>query len=320
MAVKVTLHFPKSLDKYQAELSERKSSLMWVLFRDKPIKRLDSGEYRIGANGSLSVKPDGFWYSHEDEEGGALLKLIQYALRCSFAEAIAWADKFIADTAACDVSPSRHAKWGADESLKLAKKLWNDARKGRENLSGPLKYLRRRGVNKISPAVLRQFGYLPRLQHTKSGKHYPCFLVRLGKRDGSFAGVLRIYLSQDFNSKAPVDNPKMALGTTKGAAMQLTDAGTKIYVTEGLEDALSLLAMFPEINVWAYAGASITQAEFPSEVRKVVIATDNDAAGRKYRQKLAERLMSEGYRVAYLTPHKAKDFNEMLLKGIFFDD
>ena len=71
--------------------------------------------------------------------------------------------------------------------------------------------------------------------------------------------------------------------------------------------------MFPDIGVWCGMGGNIENVLFPSKVKKVTIACDNDDAGERYAKKLARRLLNEKRSIEFINPDKEfKDFNQQL--------
>jgi len=92
----------------------------------------------------------------------------------------------------------------------------------------------------------------------------------------------------------------------------------EILLTEGILDALSLMELGIE-NVQSLYGAAVLteehlQALKEDRVKTVVLALDNDEAGRRATEELASRLLSEGLAVKKIFP-EAKDWNEELAGG-----
>lgn len=95
-------------------------------------------------------------------------------------------------------------------------------------------------------------------------------------------------------------------------------AFSEIILTEGIIDALSLIAMGLE-NVQACYGAhGFTEEHLAilrgDRVKTLILAFDNDQAGRKASGELAARLQGEGFSVKQVFPSR-KDWNEEILAG-----
>jgi DNA primase len=95
-------------------------------------------------------------------------------------------------------------------------------------------------------------------------------------------------------------------------------AGTsEVIITEGPEDGLSLAQELPGKRVWAALGtAMMPEIVFPAHISSIVIAGQNDAAGRTAVDKAALRLVEQGFAVRTMYPApEFKDWNDQL-RGI----
>lgn len=192
------------------------------------------------------------------------------------------------------------------ETEDAARHIWREA--------GPVKdtpaesYLRRRGIH-IAPAPTLRFA---KLRHPEGGVH-PCMVLAIVSDENKLTGVQRTYLADD-GSKADVSVVKLSLGRVAGGAIRLAPVASELIVCEGAEDGLTLQQELGRA-VWAAAGASMLSAmRFPSCVRSVVIAADNDAAGDREAHKAAEAFMGRGLAVRIMRPSPGfKDFNQELM-------
>ncbi len=92
----------------------------------------------------------------------------------------------------------------------------------------------------------------------------------------------------------------------------------EILLTEGILDALSLMELGIE-NVQSLYGAAVLteehlQALKEDRVKTLVLALDNDEAGRRAAEDLASRLLAQNFAVKKIFPD-AKDWNEELAGG-----
>ena len=94
----------------------------------------------------------------------------------------------------------------------------------------------------------------------------------------------------------------------------------ELILTESVIDALSLIALGILNAIPCYGAGGFTDEHakllHDERVKTVAIGFDNDEAGRKASEGLAERLVSEGFSVKLITPPTGKDWNEALLAGI----
>ncbi len=95
------------------ELLTRMDGLLASLFPHKRIIHRKR-EWRIGAQGSLSVRADGCWYSHEAGAGGDVMDLISYALSLDFKAALAFAKSFIGGVVSPRYAPALPADDATD--------------------------------------------------------------------------------------------------------------------------------------------------------------------------------------------------------------
>lgn len=172
-------------------------------------------------------------------------------------------------------------------------------------------YLAARSLTLPIPDTLR----FARLRYGKRGQLHPCIIALVTDLIGRPIGIQRTYLDAAGAGKAEVPKPKLSLGHVRGGAIRLAPgAVTGLMLTEGVEDALSLMQMEGRA-AWASAGAGMLPAmKLPAVINSVVIGADADEAGRTAAAKAAEVFRQEGrtVRIIYpLTP--AKDFNEELM-------
>jgi putative DNA primase/helicase len=138
--------------------------------------------------------------------------------------------------------------------------------------------------------------------------------------DGEQIGVHLTYLRHDGGGKValPKEYQRECRGVIHGGAIRLAkhDPDTELVAGEGVESTFSAMQLFGLVG-WAavYAGGLKTM-ELPPNVRRIVIAADNDASGVGQRNALAayDRWTAEGRSVRIKTPPKTgDDFNDLLL-------
>lgn len=99
----------------------------------------------------------------------------------------------------------------------------------------------------------------------------------------------------------------------------MNESRATVLLSEGIEDGFAIKAAMASDKsaVWAAPTASFLHlVEFPDLVRRVVICSDNDGAGRTAAEKLKSRLLSEGRRVRlYLPPREGADWSDILSKS-----
>lgn len=192
-----------------------------------------------------------------------------------------------------------------------ARAIWEGATGAAESLAET--YLRARGILLPPPSCIR-FSWLS----VGRSLPMPCLVAGVRNVLGQMAGIQRIFLKPDGSGKADILKPKLSLGRIAGGAIRFGIAipGEVLTVCEGPEDGLSLVQMFGR-PVWASAGASfLPLMQFPEGIRHIVIAADNDTAGRSAAAEAACAFARRGLEVRVIRPQPGfKDFNDELMKG-----
>jgi hypothetical protein len=240
------------------------------------------------------------------------------------------------------------ARADAERRARQARAIWLA---GREALRGtPVEfYLRdQRGIDLAAlgrqPRALR---YVPELFYThvdgESGEiiegRWPAMVAMVTNGRGESVAVHRTWLAQAAGGgwgKAPVPEAKKVLGNYAGAAIHIWSgigprggkagplsqcgAGAHVYLTEGIEDALSVVALLPEARVLAGISLSnIGQVVLPLNVATLTIVADQDE-GPEQQAALAravERHAAQGRAVRlWQNRHGGKDLNDALRAAI----
>jgi phage/plasmid primase-like uncharacterized protein len=139
-------------------------------------------------------------------------------------------------------------------------------------------YSHSRGIHLISP-ILRFAEQAPH----RLGALLTAMLAPIIDIDGEQTGTHLTYLQRDGSGKAelPREFQRETRGLVRGGAIRLFpfDLGAELLIAEGVETALSASEIF-SLPAWSavYAGGLRT-VNLPPEVRRIVIAADNDRSG-----------------------------------------
>ena len=126
-------------------------------------------------------------------------------------------------------------------------------------------------------------------------------------KDGTFAGIQRVYLT--INVSGAFKRSRYSLGPIKGGAVRLTPVAESMQLCESVEDGLALLQMTGK-PTWAVPGAVFFESFAPPpEVRELVLAPDNDAAGHEAIEKTRS---GSGVRTRVLLPPATADWCDVL--------
>jgi hypothetical protein len=208
------------------------------------------------------------------------------------------------------------ADGGTDEA---ARRLF---RAGRPILGTPAEaYLRARGI--IARLDWPSLRFHPTLWYRDavSGQRteWPGLLAAVTDLDGHITGVHRTWLDRDKPQKAPLPDPRRALGRLLGNGVRFGEPRDILVAGEGIETILSLKSMLPELPMVAALSANhLAALEFPPTLRRLYVAIDRDAAGFAAAERLHARGQLSGIEVRDLLPVRG-DFNEDISR-LFLDD
>jgi hypothetical protein len=140
----------------------------------------------------------------------------------------------------------------------------------------------------------------------------PAMLAAVTDLQGAIHGVQRTWLDPTGSDKAPIDQPRRAMGQLLGHGVRFGVADEIMAAGEGIETMLSLRCKLPRLPVVAALSANhLAALLLPPALRRLYVARDNDAAGAAAFQKLADRASAGGVDVLALRP-RMQDFNDDL--------
>jgi Toprim domain len=192
-------------------------------------------------------------------------------------------------------------------------------------------YLRARGITGPIDWVALRFH--PRVWYRETKKApleaWPALLAAVTDPGGRITGIQRTWLDQHRPDKAPIANPRRALGHLLGSGVRFGAAAPApaqagvLIAGEGIETMLALKSVLPMLPMVAALSAnhlaaldlSPTPGSRPGQAlfRRLYVARDNDAAGIKAAKRLHERGVSVGIDVRELVPVH-DDFNADLCR------
>jgi len=183
-------------------------------------------------------------------------------------------------------------------------------------------YLRARGITgRLDWVALR---FHPRVWYRETDKApleaWPALLAAVTDPGGRITGIQRTWLDRQRPDKAPLADPRRALGHLLGNGVRfgaveaaLAEAGV-LVAGEGIETVLALKSVLPLLPMIAALSAShLAALDLSAVLRRLYIARDNDAAGRNAAQRLRKRGEALGIEVRDLVPVHG-DFNADLCR------
>jgi len=179
-------------------------------------------------------------------------------------------------------------------------------------------YLQNRGIA-ITPD-LRALRFHPRCfyrttdEATGANRYevWPALLATVTDLEGKVTGLQRTWLDPSGRDKAQVPSPRRALGEIAGHGVRFGTVDDVMAAGEGLETVLSVRTVLPAMPMAAALSANhLAVFRPPPTLRRLYVAQDNDATGRRAAQQLSCRAQAGGIEAITLAP-RLKDFNDDL--------
>jgi hypothetical protein len=170
-------------------------------------------------------------------------------------------------------------------------------------------YLRARGITaRLDWPALR---YHPSVYYRAAEdaplETWPALLAAVTDLSGAITGILRTWLDPLRPTKAPLADPRRALGHLLGNGVCFGETSGILAAGEGVETMLALKSVLPLLPMVAGLSANhLAALELPPALRRLYVARDNDAAGLTAANRLRER--NAGIDLRELVPVHA-DFN-----------
>ena len=148
----------------------------------------------------------------------------------------------------------------------------------------PHPYFLARGIDTTRFSNLDQVVRIaPRYRRKETDAWGPALVFAITDNEGRIVGRQYKPLNADRSAKDGVE-PKTKNGAgdkVKGHAIRLGPGGGKIHVTEGLEDAMTVMQAFDMgVTAFAMGGAGMMDGFIPPKgTREIVILADRDAKG-----------------------------------------
>jgi hypothetical protein len=148
---------------------------------------------------------------------------------------------------------------------------------------------------------------------------FPALIAAVTDADFSLHGLHRTWLDPAEPLKAPLPEPRRAMGSLLGHGVRIgydrNDHPEVLAVGEGIETMLSLRQALPHMPmIAALSAANLGSLALPSSLRRLYIATDTDRAARLGYERLALIARRTGIDTAPLRPVLG-DFNDDLRQG-----
>jgi len=172
-------------------------------------------------------------------------------------------------------------------------------------------YLRARGITaRLDWPSLRFHPALwYRADRSAVRESWPGLLAAVTDPDGRITGVHRTWLDYQRPEKAPLADPRRALGRLLGNGVRFGRAADVLAAGEGVETMLALKSVLPDLPMIAALSANhLAALDLAPMLARLYVARDRDAAGRMAAERLHARGREAGIEVRDLMPARS-DFN-----------
>ena len=177
-------------------------------------------------------------------------------------------------------------------------------------------YLHERGLTDLRNCDALRFHprcwYRPDADDPVLREAWPALIAAVTDMTGTLTGVHRTWLDPSGRTKAPVATPRRSMGLILGNGVRIGRSADVMAVGEGLETVLSLRMALPGMTMIAAGSATHLDALIlPAGLRRLYVAQDDDAAGRRAAASVIARAEALGIESVALTP-AGGDFNDDL--------
>lgn len=256
----------------------------------------------------------GHWTDGATAEYGDLLDLIALNRGLALRAALDEARRFLSlpmepETRREPQSSNGTSSKSSTGSPDAARRLFAASKPARGTLAEA--YLRSRGL--VLPQDVSSLRFHPRCYYRApfGRQTWPALIAAVTDADGAITGTHRTWLDPK-GGKAPVDDPRRAMGRLVGNGVRFGIVRDVLTAAEGIETALALKTVMPDMPVIAaLSAAHLAAVILPPSLHRLYVACDNDNAGRLALERLCKR-SKDVVDVRALVP-KAEDFNADLL-------
>jgi hypothetical protein len=291
----------------------------------------------------------GWWKDFSSGEGGDVLSLVNRALQHrDMTETIKWSRQWLGLDGGMSAEERRQREREADQASRKAAQAERDEREGRRRAAQryfleavPIagtpaeRYLLARDIlfSRLGkwPGALR---FHPGMRCPVTHAPRPCLLAKVDGPDGNLMTVHRTFLlchddgrvtKADQKNGGPLPDAKVAFGPYAGGLISVwkgrtgkslrhLEAGEWVAMTEGVEDALTIAMVQPQMRaVAAISLSNLKNVTFPDRLAGLYLCADNDVKPEPQEafRRAKAQIMSRGIAVREVRPPpQFKDFND----------
>lgn len=256
----------------------------------------------------------GKWTDQASSDHGDLLDIIRAT--CGFtslAETLAEARGFLSDPPPPSRDEHPYLPGARTDS---ARRLFHMARPILGTMAET--YLRQRAIpGPLDFSALRYHPSCFHRPHPDVQQSWPALLAAVTDLSGCITGVHRTFLARDGLSKAPMEEPRRAMGLHQGNAVRFGLARDVLVAGEGIETILAVKGLLPHLPAAAALSANhLALLILPASLRRLYIASDTGSAGERAARRLAATASAAAIQPRLLIP-ACDDWNTDLMRDGF---
>lgn len=200
----------------------------------------------------------------------------------------------------------------APDLMFFAQKIWKDAAPFKDSLAQ--QYLQSRGID----GDHWPFRFDPRcMMGSKENRSYhPALIAALTDNDGRVTTVQRTMLSANGLAKAPIESPKRLLCKPLGGAVRIgSTPKDRLFLAEGIEDALSVIILQDFDHCWAVCGIErYGQIDIPQSIKTITIFSQHGVEPERAINRARKHLCANDRSIIVKMPPANYDWNDLLRK------
>ena len=254
----------------------------------------------------------GKWTDEATAEHGDLLDIIRAAINaCELRDAMVEAHRFLSAPLQSTVPPQRRYTQVERDTRQSARRIWRQCEPISDTHADA--YLRARAIPYCDYPTLRFHPSLYRRDGNRL-RSFPALVAAVVDNAGALTGIHRTWLDSKEPRKAPLDEPRKALGHLRGYAVRFNRpaGGGALIAGEGLETVLSIVTALPGVAAAATLSTSHLAAfDLPPDLGLLIVASDSKEAERLAAHRLARRCR-ETLCPAHVVLPAQGDFNDDL--------
>lgn len=312
------------LERIEAGLKEDIQGFATYLLGQPDLKLSTRQEMCFCKDGKVFVNlQSGLWKDFVNDTGGNLFDLIQRERGGTFKESLVFAAQYLGQgpertppTMKSSAVKAHTEDASKEASAEVRQKV--TALYGKTTLItstvGERYFREHRGIRGDIPQDVR---FISKMYNSELKQDLPAVVSFVRDAKGNLTGYQAIYLNNETGAKAELEITKRTHGTLSKSFVEIQKGEGRVYLSEGVETALSLKEAGVQGTILASLGIHNLK-NYAGDIKNITLCADNDgptAPTNKVIEKTKVFLEEKGYSVDIVRPTEiGKDFNDVLVQ------